>query len=319
MKLKFINIASAFAIFSAMQISGASAQDYPNKPVRIVTAEAGGGADFMCRLLAQGMTAGMTQQIVVDNRPSGVIPAQVAAQSPADGYTLLFYSNGVWTLPFMQTVPYDMARDFVPVTLAGRAPNILVVHPSLPVKSVKELIALAKAHPGDLNYGSAGNGSSIQLAAEVFKVMSGVNIVGIPYKGGGPAITALLGGQIQMVFAAAGSVATHIKSGRLRALAVTSAQTSKLYPDLPPIAATVAGYESIGMYGLFAPAKTPAAIVAKINQEAVRALARADVKQRAAAVGVEIVGGTPEEFAAVIKADMDRMSVVIKKTGIRSE
>ena len=300
-------------------VAEVSAQAYPSKPVRIITAEAGGGADFLARLVAQGISAGLGQQVIVDNRPSGVIPPEVAAQAAADGYTLLFYSNGMWTLPLLQKAPYDPVRDFVAITLAGRAPYILVVHPSLPVKSVRNLIALAKARPGELNYGSAGNGSSIQLAAELFKSMAGVNIVAIPYKGGGPAIIALLGGQIQLIFAPAASVGPHIKSGRMRALAVTSAQPSRLYPDLPAIASTVSGYESIGRYGLFAPARTPAAIVDRLNQETVRALNRPEIKERAFTVGVEVVASSPEECAAVIRAEMNLLSNIIKNGGIRTE
>ena len=296
-----------------------AAQSYPSKPIRIVTAETGGGADFLSRLVAQGLSAGLGQQVVVDNRPSGVIPAEVTAQSAADGYTLLFYSNGLWTLPLLQKVPYDPVRDLVAITLAGRAPNILVVHPSLPARSVHELIALANGRPGELNYGSAGNGSSIHLAAEMFKSMAGVNIVSIPYKGGGPAIIALLGGQIHLIFAAAGSVGTHIKSGRLRALAVTSAQPSRLYPDLPTIAMTLSGYESIGRYGMFAPAKTPPSIIARLNQETIRALNLPEIKERAFAVGVEIVASSSEEFAAIIKSDMNLLSRIIKNGGMRTE
>jgi tripartite-type tricarboxylate transporter receptor subunit TctC len=293
-------------------------QTYPGKPVRIVTAEPGGGADFLARLLAQGLTPELGQQIIVDNRPSGVIPVEVVAQAPADGYMLLFYSNGMWTLPLIQNVSYDPIRDFIPITLAGRAPNILVVHPSLPVRSVKELIALAKARPGQLDYGSAGPGSSIQLAADLFKSMAGVNIVAIPYRGGGPAVIALLGGEVQVMFAAAGSVRSHLKSGRLRGLAVTSARPSELFSEYPTIAATVPGYESVGTYGLFAPARTPAAIIARLNQDAARALNKAEVKEKLSSSGVEVAWSTPEEFSAMIKSEMTRLAKVLKDTGMRA-
>lgn len=293
------------------------AQSYPGRPVRIVTGPPGGGADFLARLVAQGLTRELGQQVIVENRPAGVILVEAVAQAPADGYTLLFYSNGMWTLPLIENVSYDPIRDFVPITLAGRAPNILVVHPSLPVRSVKELIALAKARPGELNYSSAGPGSSIQLAGDLFKSMAGVNIVTIPYRGGGPAIIALLGGQVQLMFAAAGSVRPHLKSDRLRGLAVTSAKPSELFPEYPTIAATVPGYESVGTYGLFAPARTPAAIVARLNSDAARVLGSAEVKEKLSSSGVEVAWSSPEEFSAMIKSEMTRLAEVLKDTGVR--
>lgn len=312
-------VAARLGLLGLVMLGGAVAyaQNYPGKPVRIVTAEPGGGADFLARLLAQGLTPELGQQIIVDNRPSGVIPVEAVARAPADGYTLLFYSNGMWTLPLIQNVSYDPIRDFMPVTLAGRAPNILVVHPSLPVRSVKELIALAKARPGQLDYGSAGPGSSIQLAADLFKSMTGINIVAIPYRGGGPAVIALLGGQVQLMFAAAGSVRSHLKSRRLRGLAVTSAKPSELFPEYPTIAATVPGYESVGTYGLFAPARTPAAIVTRLNSDAARVLNRAEVKEKLSSSGVEVAWSSPDEFSAMIKSEMTRLAKVLKDTGVR--
>lgn len=288
------------------------AQNYPAKPVRIVTAEPGGGADFLARLLAQGLAQELGQQVIIDNRPSGVVPAEAVAQAPADGYTLLFYSNGMWTLPLIQRVSYDPLRDFMPVMKAGSAPNILVVHPSLPVKSVAELIALARAKPGQLDYGSASPGSSIQIAADLFKAMAGVDMVAIQYRGGGPAVIALLGGQVQLMFAAAGSITPHLKSGRLRGIAVTSLKPSPLFPEYPAIAANVAGYESVGSYGLFAPVKTPAAIVSQLNVSAARVLGRAELKEKLASSGVEAASSTPEEFSALIKSEMSRLSKVLK-------
>jgi tripartite-type tricarboxylate transporter receptor subunit TctC len=311
-------------IFSAGAIAvganAASAQNFPNKPIRLVTAEAGGGADFLARLIAQGLAGSFGQQVIVDNRgaASGVVAADTVAKAPPDGYTLLLYSGVVWTLPFMRKVPYDPARDFSPITLAAISPNILVVNPAVPANSVTELIALAKDRPGQLSYGSSGIGVTPHLAAELFKAMAGVNIVHVPYKG--QALNELIGGQVQLMFPNAASVAPHLKSGRLRPLAVTSAQPSKLFPDLPTMASSgLPGYESVVMFGTFAPAKTPAALVARLNQEIVQSLNKSDTREKLLAVGVETVGNSQEQFAAAIKTDMARWSKVIKDAGIRAD
>lgn len=294
---------------------------YPTKPIRIVTAEAGGGNDFAARSIVRGLGDTLGQQVIVDNRggAGGIIAAEAVARAPADGYTLLVYASNIWIIPLLRkNVPYDFARDFVPVTWAARSPSTLVVHPSLPVKSVKELIAFAKARPGQLNYGSGGTGSTTHLAAELFKSMAQVNIVRVAYRGNGPALNDLIAGQIQVMLATAGSVAPHIGTGRLRALAVTSAQPTPLAPGLPTVAsAGLPGYESLSIYGLFAPAKTPAAIIQQLNREIVKVLHRQDVKQQFLNAGVETVGSTPDEFAAAIKADVARMSKVIHDAGIR--
>jgi tripartite-type tricarboxylate transporter receptor subunit TctC len=216
-------------------------------------------------------------------------------------------------------VPYDPVQDFSPITLAVRSPNLILLHPSLPVKSVKELIALAKARPGALNDASAGAGSSTHIAAELFKAMTGVNIVRVPYKGTGPAVTALISGEVQLMFATAGSAAPHLKSVRLRALAVTSAEPSTLFPGLPAVAATVPGYEGVSILGIFAPAKTPAAIINFLHQAIVQVLNRADVKEKFFSIGVETVGSSPDEFAAKVKSEMNRLGRVIKDAGIRAE
>ncbi len=296
------------------------AQSYPNKPIRLVTAEPGGGNDFAARLIAPGLSSSLGQQVVVDNRPSGVIPGQIVSKAPPDGHTLLVSTGVVWLLPFMQSVPFDPVRDFSPITLAVSTPNILVVHPSLPVKSVKELIALAKARPGELDYASGALGSSSHLAAELFKAMAGVNMMRIPYRGAGPALLALVSGQVQLMFATAGSAAAHVGAGRLRALAVTSAQPSALLPGLPAIAASgLPGYEANTPFGIFAPAGTPAIIISRLNQEIVRVLNSPEVKEKFFKAGVEVVGSSPEKFAAAITSDMARMGKVIKAAGIRAE
>ncbi len=294
---------------------------YPNKPIRIVTPGTGGGTDLTARMIAPGLSGSLGQQVVVDNRPSGVIAGGIASKAQPDGYTLLIGGSSHWLAPFMQdNLPFDPVRDFSAITLAVSMPNILVVHPSVAANSVKELIALAKSRPGELNYASALAGGTIHLAAELFKAMAGVNIVRVPYKGSGPALNDLIAGQVQVMFATAGSVAPHIKSGRLRALAVTTSQPSALAPGLPAVAAAgLPGYESVAMFGMFAPARTPATIISRLHQEIVGVLNKADVKQRFFNVGVETVGSSPEEFAAAVKSEIARMGKVIKSAGIRAD
>ena len=297
----------------------ASGQDYPNKPIRIVTGTAGGGLDFAARLMASGLVSSMGQQVIVENRGFVMAPPTVAKARP-DGYTLLFFGSPFWLAPLMRTdLSYDPVKDFSPITLAVTSPDILVVHPSLPVKSVKELIALAKARPGELNYASSAIGAGSHLAGELFKAMAGVNILHVPYKGVTVALNDLIGGQVQMMFATAGASAPHIRSGRIRALAVGSAKPSALFPGLPPVAASgLPGYQSVGIYGVFAPAETPAAVIDRLHQEFVRALNRADVKEKLLNSGVEAVGSTPQQLAAAVKSDMTRLGKVIKDLGIRS-
>ncbi len=298
----------------------AQAQTYPQKPIRLLTAEVGGSADFSARTLARALSASLGQQVVVDNRPSGVIPPDIVAKAQPDGYTLLLYSNGVWTLPLMQAAPYDALTAFAPVSLTTRSPNFVVVHTSVAAQSIRELIALARAKPGQLNYGSGAPGAATHLAGELFKRMAGVEITRIPYKGGGPALSALLGGQVQVMFPTAASVSPHVKAGRLRALAVTGAQPSPLFPEIPTVAASgVPGYVAEQYIGVFAPAKTPVAIINLLNRELINAVRLPDTRERFANAGVEPVGTTPQEFAAAIKADIARMIVVIKSTGITAE
>jgi len=300
----------------------ASGQNYPVKPIRIITAEAGGGNDFAARLLAQRLTRSLGQPAIVENRggAGGAIAAETAAKAAPDGYTLLLYAGNVWTIPLLRSnVQYEV-QDFAPITWIARSPNTVVVHPSLPVKNIKELIALAKARPGQLNYASGGSGSATHLSVELFKAMASVNIVRVPYKGNAPALNDLVAGQVQVMFPTAATVAPHLTSGRLRALAVTSAEPSVLAPGLPTVAsAGLPGYESISIYGLFAPSKTPPAIVRLLNQECAQYLRTTEVKERFFKMGVETVGSTPEEFAAAIKSDMTKMAKVIKDAGIRED
>lgn len=296
----------------------AGAQPYPAKPVRLVTSAPGGGTDFTARLLAQGLSASLGQQFVVDNRGGTHVPATIVANSPADGYTLLAQNNTLWVAPLLEKPAYNVAQ-FAPVTMISRSLNVLVVHPSLPVHSVKELIALAKAKPGEINYASGLVGSANFLAAEIFKHMAGVNLTRISYKGGGPALTDVLGGQVKVMFATTGSVMPHLKANRLRGLAVTSAEATPLVPGLPPISATVPGYEALTFTGLFVPAKTPPAIVTQIFDTARKYLDLPETRERYLASGVEAVGSTPQQLDAAVKADTARVQKMIQATGLRVE
>lgn len=296
-----------------------SAQDFPIKPIRIVTSPAGGGPDLVARLVGQGISNSWGQQVIVDNRPAGIIPGEIVFKASSDGYTLLAVGSTLWLAQFLQDdVPFDVVRDFSPITLAVTSPNILVVHPSLLVNSVQELIALAKRKPGELNYAAAGLGSPSHLAMELFKAMAGVNIVAISYRGSGPALSDLMGGHVQLGFFPAAAGAEYAKSGRLRALAVTSAKPSALFPGVPTVAAVVPGYASEVVIGIFAPAKTPEPIVNRLNQEIVRVLNGPDVKEKLLSAGTETVGSSPGEFATALKSEMDRLGKVIKDAGIRA-
>ncbi len=294
-------------------------QSYPSKPIRMVTGGVGGSSDFVVRLVAQGLTDGLGQQVIVDNRSAGVMPGLILSKAPPDGYTLLLFGPVSWIGPLLQKSSYDAVTDFAPISFVTRAPNLLVVTPSLPVKSVKELIALAKAKPGALSYGAAGVGGSAHLATELFKSMSGTDIVHIPYKSGGALAADLIGGQVQLSFGTAGTMASHVKSGRLRALAVTSLQPSALAPGLPTVAAVVPGYEAEQYLAAFTPQKTPAAIISRLNQEVGRYLRTSDAKEKLFNQGVEAYSSAPEAVAATVKSDVARIVKLIKEAGIAVE
>ena len=308
----------AVAAFGA---GAACAQGYPGRPVRFLTTGLGGSTDLAARTVAQGLTDSVGWTVVVDNRGSTIVASEMVSKAPPDGYTLLVITDGHWRGPLLQKMPFDPVKDFAPITLVSRSPNILVVHPSLPVTSVKELIALAKARPGELNYGAGAIGAATHLASELFKVMAGVNIVHVPYKSTGGAVTPLLSGQLQVMFGTTGTVSTHIKSGKVRALAVSTAQPSALAPGLPTIAAAanLPGYESAATAAIFAPAGTPQIIIKRLHEEISRVLVRPDVKERFFNQSVEIVGGTPQETAAFVKADIATTARIIKEAGIRVE
>ena len=310
-------------LLAGLMLLGAGAacgEDYPNKPIRIVTSEAGGGNDVQARLIAQGLAGALGVQLIVDNRPSGVVPGDIVSKASPNGYTVLLYNNTLWTGQLLQTTPYDAVRDLAPVSSIAKAANVLVVSPAVPAKSVAELIALTRANPGKLNYGSSGTGATNHLAGELFKTMAGVDIVRINYKGANPALTALLADELQLMFPTAGAVTPYIRAGRVRVLAVTSLEPTALVPGVPTMAAAgLPGYESKSTYGVFAPAKTPRTIIDKLNAEIVRFLERTDVKAKFFSAGVEAAGGSPGALAATVKSEMTRMSKLIRDAGIRGE
>ena len=315
------SIAWAYAAgFVAMCAGPASSAGYPEKPIRILTSLPGGANDMLSRLLAQDLPSVLGQQVIVDNRAS-VIAIETLAKAPPDGYTLLVQGASIWITPLLQRQSsYDPIKDFSAITQIIREVGLLVVNPALPARSVAELIALAKARPGQLNYGSGATGTSNHLASELFKSMAGVNIVRIPYKSGGNAIIGLLGNEVQMTIDSGGSLMPHIKAGKLRALAVSSATPSALMPELPTISASgVPGYESVGITGFFAPGRTPESIIERLNREAVRMLAKTEVKEKLSGSGVEVASGTPKEFDAIIRSDIAKWSKVINDAGIRAD
>jgi len=294
-------------------------QAFPVKPIRIVTSPAGGGTDFGARVVAQALAEILGQQVVVENRPGTIIPSQAVASAAPDGYTLLFNGSSLITLPLvMEKPPFDPVSDFAAVTLVHQSPNVLVVHPSLPVNSVAELVNLARSRPGQLNYSSSGTGSTVHLAAELFKSMGRVDIVRVEYRGSGPATIALMAGETTLQFATPGSSIPHVKSGRLKALAVTTPQPTDILPGVPTVAATgLPGYECVATNGIMAPAGTPPAIVNRLSKEIARLLQRPDVKQRFFNAGSETIGSTPEEYAAAIKTEMAKWGKVIREANIR--
>jgi len=303
-----------------LAMGSACGQDYPNKAIHIFTTAAGGGGDFTARQVAQGISGPLGQPVVVENRPSTFVAAESVYKAPPDGYTLIVVGSTFWVLPLLQKLPYDVARDFSPISQIEQSINIVAVHPSVPAKSIKELIELAKSKPGVLNYGAAAIGSTSHLAMELFKSMAGVNITNVPYKGSAPAVTGTIAGEVQIYISDVGTLMPHVKSGKLRALAVTSAQPSATAPGLPTVAATgLPGYEVVNMTGIFAPVKTPEAIINRLHQEIVRTLSRPEVKERFFNAGVDTVGSSPQQFAATIKSDTAKMSKVIKEAGIKVE
>jgi len=310
-------------IIGVSSIGGAGAQTYPSKPIRFVVPFApGGGTDILARLLAQRLTEPLAQPVVVENRggAGGVIGAEVVAKSPADGYTLMLGSPGPLTINpnLLPRLPYDPQRAFSPITLATISPFVLVVHPSLPVRSVKDLLALARAKPGQLNYGSSGNGSVAHFSAEQLKGLAKINLVHIPYKGSGPAVTDLIAGQLDLMLENLPTILPHVRAGRLRALAVGTRTRSALLPELPTLdEAGVPGYESSTAFGVLVPAGTPPAIVSRLNSELVRILRSAEVRDRLSGMGMEPVGGTPEQYATHLRDELAKYARIVKAAGIK--
>ena len=323
----FRNLAPAFAgvaMIAMLAATPAFAQTYPSKPIRIVVPYPPGGFnDTLGRTLAAKFTESWGQPAVVENKPGGntLIGSDFVAKSAPDGYTLLVVAFPFSVVPSLfKTMPYDTVKDFAPVILAATSPNLLVVNPQLPVKSVGELVALAKAKPGTLSYASTGNGSSNHISMELFKTLAGVDIVHIPYKGSAPAVTDLLGGQVMLMFDNVPNVLPQVKAGRLRALGTSGAQRSALAPDVPTVAeAGVPGYELMVWFGLVAPAGTPREVVQKLNAEVAKILAMPDVRERFMAQGVEPLGSTPEQFGEHIRAQMAKWSKVVRDAGVKAE
>jgi tripartite-type tricarboxylate transporter receptor subunit TctC len=305
-------------VFLACEAAAAAREAYPVRPIRVVTAPAGAGNDFMARVISLGLSGSLGQQLVVDNRPAGII-GELVAKAPPDGYTLLAVGSVLWLTPFLQdVVGYDPMKDFAPISITARSVNILVVHPSVGATSVKDLVALARAKPGQLNCATGATGSSNHLAAELFRSLAQVDIMRIPYKGSGPAVNDLLAGQLHMMFPTTAAGLPHVKSGRLRALAVTSLQPSALAPGLPTVAEDVPGYESVVMYALLAPAKTPAPIIDRLQSELAQYLKSPAGTEKLMTVGVEPVASSPRELAAAMASEMDRLGKLIKEARLRS-
>ncbi len=317
-----IAAAGTAAIACALLPGLAAAQGaFPSKTITIVVPFAAGGTtDILARIVAQGMGAELGQPVVVDNRAGagGNIGGQLAARAPADGYTLFMGTVGTHAInaALYKKMPFDPIKDFAPLTRVANVPNLLVANPAQPFKTVQELIAYAKAHPGKINFGSSGSGSSIHLSGELFKSMAKVDMQHVPYKGSAPAVTDLLGNQIAIMFDNMPSAIQHVRSGKLRAIAVTTAKRSPELPDVPTIAeAGVPGYEATSWFGMFAPAGTPAPVVAKLNATIVKVLAQPDIKKKLAEQGAEAAGETPEQFAAFIQKESVKWGKVVKESG----
>ena len=321
--LRFPTLTALLLSFSVVTTAfAATAADFPLKPIRlIVPFAAGGGNDAVARTIAQRLSVGLGQQVVVDNRAGagGIVGAELAARSPPDGYTLFLGGVGSHAInpSVHRDLPYDPVKDFAPISLVACAPLILVVHPSVAANSVEEFIALAKASPSALNYASNGNGSSSHLAAVMFESLTGIDFVHIPYKGLSPALTDLLGGQVQLMFSSVVAILPHVQSGKLRALAVSGSKRLALMPDLPTVAeAGVPEYQTSSWYGILAPAGTPKEIVSRLNAEIVKVLSEPDVRKALTNEGADPVGDSPEEFAAYIQAEKDRLGKLIRSSRI---
>ncbi len=300
----------------------AASAEFPARPLRlIVPYAAGGNADIMARLVGQHLSENIGQQVVIDNRPgaNGIIGTELAAKAPGDGYTLVLVASSLATNPsLLNKMPYDAQRDLAPITIVGSTPLILAAYPGLAASTVKELIALAKARPGQLNYATSGQGSPANLAGALFNFMTGVNIVHVTYKGTAQATTDVLGGHVQLFYPSMTAVLAYVKAGKLKALGMTSLKRSPLAPEIPTVSESgIPGYQANIWNGVLAPSATPRALVTKLNAELVRVLTSAETRERFAAAGADIAHGTPEEFRAFIAAEQAKWAKVIRETGMR--
>lgn len=318
--MHFLFTTSRVAFLAITLFTGnALAQKYPNKPIRIIVPYApGGGADVVARVISQKLSEVFLQPVVVDNRSGagGTIGSEIAVRATPDGYTLAFVSGAYTTGAALHKLPYDPVNDITPVVMIGEASSIAVVHPSVPIKSVKELIAYAKTHPGQLNYGTGGTGGFSHLIVELFELMAGTRMTHIPYKGTGPALNDLLGGQLQVIFGSTPSTAPHVKSGKLRGIGVTSKVRSSALPDVPPIADTVPGYYAPLLYGIWGPKALPREIVMLWNREVAKVLQTAEMRNRLENAGIDAAGGPPEQFRDALRSDIERWQKVVKAAKI---
>lgn len=297
---------------------------YPVKPIRVIIAQAPGSAtDVTARTLANKLQESLGQPLVIDARPGagGMLGTDLAAKAPPDGYHLFMGNNSTHGAnpALYAKLPYDAVKDFAPIVLVTVTPYVLSVHPSLPVTSLKQMIALAKSRPGQLNYASAGNGSTHHLSGELLKTRTGIDLVHVPYKGTGPGITALLSGEVSLMFNTVSGIQGHVKSGRLRAIAVTTPKATEMMPGVPPMADTLPGFEMLSWFGLLAPASVPRAVVTRINAEANKALAQPDVRAALAGQGMEPRGGTPEQFGDYIRSEIAKFTKIAKASGVKAD
>jgi tripartite-type tricarboxylate transporter receptor subunit TctC len=311
-------------IFTACAVLGphAAAQPFPSKPIRMIAPSSPGGpVDVFARVLAPGMTETLGQQVIVENRAgaAGLIGAELVAKAAADGYTVLLgFSGPLAIVPNLnEATPYDPVKDFAPVSLAASAPYVLLVHPAVPAKTVKELVALARSRPGKMNFASGGNGTGIHMAGELFNLTAGIKILHVPYKGAGPGMAALMSGETDMMFNGLSPAIPQMKSGRLRGLAVGGGKRSPLMPELPTVAESGLKFNTTGWYGILAPRGTPQPVVAKLQSELVRALSIAAVKEQLTKMGVEGIGSTPEQLGSLIREEIEKWGKVIKAAGLK--
>lgn len=314
-------LAAALGCAGVTAAAAVWSQPYPVKPIRMVVALAAGGpTDVVARIVAHKLTELLGQQVIVDNRPGagGSVAGEIVARAPADGYTLFFAANGTYAIaPNFLKLPYDVQKDLAPVALTGVSPLALMVHPSVPAKSVKELIALARAKPSAIHYGSAGQGSTGHLSAELLGMMARVKMTHVPYRGAAPAAIGLISGEIEMLISGVSANHPHIAAGKVRALGVTSAKRVPLLPQVPAIAESLPGYDVASWFAIMTVAGTPPAIVARLNQEAVKAMASSDVREKLIGAGVDPETGTPEQLAAKLRAETEKWGKVVKAAGMK--